>query len=234
MRVAVITASHKPRPEWLRQCHESVRAQTHPCLHILVADGGACEPPPGFEGQFINLQHHHNDSGDTPRSIGALSALAQGFDAVSWLDDDNWYYPERVARLVAVQQRSRAAICTCTQDIYTLDDRRLGPSRDIDGAKFVDTNCYLLTRAAAGLLPVWATMPVGWHVCGDIYFFDRVKRSGLPRAHLQESLVGYRATRSHLYRAFGEEPPPGVKDSEAIWRELVRQGLVQPRKAAAR
>jgi len=39
MRVAVITPYCGEPIEFLQQCHDSVAAQTHPCLHVMVADG---------------------------------------------------------------------------------------------------------------------------------------------------------------------------------------------------
>ena len=38
-RVAVITPYYKEPLAQLRQCHDSVLAQSEPCLHVLVADG---------------------------------------------------------------------------------------------------------------------------------------------------------------------------------------------------
>ena len=46
-RVAVVTPTHRTPTHWLRQCAESVAAQSHRCLHIVVADGA---PASGLEG----------------------------------------------------------------------------------------------------------------------------------------------------------------------------------------
>jgi hypothetical protein len=228
MRVAVVTAIHRPSIEWLRQCHFSVRAQTHPCTHILISDGSGPNPLEDFQGQFVELHHRHNDYGDTPRTLGALSAFAQGFDAVCWLDQDNWFYPGHVAALVALQKQSGAPVCTCSQDIFTLDGQLLGPSKKIEEMAYADANCYLVTREAVALVSIWALMPAGWHVCSDIYFNAQLRKLGVRNAHTPERLGGYRATRSHIYRSYGVEPPAGVKDSDAIWRKLVADGLIHP------
>lgn len=228
MRVAVVTAAYQPRLDWLRQCHASVRGQTHACTHILVSDGDGPQPLSDFEGQFIQLGHRHNDWGDTPRSVGAISAFAQGFDAVCWLDSDNWFYPEHVATLVKAHEKTGLPVCTSTRDIYHLDGSLLGRCPETDGIRFVDANCFLITRQLSMLTTLWATMPAGWHICGDMYFFAEIKRRGIRSAHVDRNTVAYRATRSHVYQRFGVPLPPGVKDSDAIWQGLVDQGLVKP------
>src|SRR3990172_6396080 len=96
MRVAVITPYYKAREDWLTRCHESVRAQTHPATHILVADGTPESYVDGWEAQHIVLMKNHGDFGDTPRAVGSVSAIGQGFDAIAYLDADNWYAPEHI------------------------------------------------------------------------------------------------------------------------------------------
>ena len=39
LRVAVITPYYREPLTMLRQCHDSVRTQTYPCTHFLIADG---------------------------------------------------------------------------------------------------------------------------------------------------------------------------------------------------
>src|SRR5579871_2244121 len=104
LKVAVVTPYYKESPEVLRKCHESVLAQTHKCDHFLVADG---HPSPLFANHphHIILPHANGDNGNTPRAIGGLLAESQGYDAVAYLDADNWYEPTHIANLVAAQER---------------------------------------------------------------------------------------------------------------------------------
>lgn len=227
MRVAVVTAVYKPNLDWLKRCCDSVSQQTHPCTQILVSDGSGPNPIKNFNGQFIQLGQNHDDWGDTPRTIGAFSAAAQGFDGVLWLDQDNWLYPEHVSSLVALQQQTGKPICTTSRDIYHMNGRLLGACKETDGVRFVDANCFFVTRAAFDTLGFWSLMPKAWHICSDMYFFAQIKKHRIPTAHQARQTMGYTATRSHSYRQFGHEPPPGVKDSAEIVRTLREQGAIQ-------
>ena len=91
MKVAVITPYHKVPTDWLVQCLESVRSQTYTSTHILVADGIPQDVVDTYGVQHLVLPRCHGDYGDTPRAIGSISAIGQGFDAIAWLDADNWF-----------------------------------------------------------------------------------------------------------------------------------------------
>src|SRR4051794_24560005 len=91
MKIAVITPFHKTPTPWLEQCLVSVARQTVPCTHFLVCDGD--EPhditiPASVK--VLRLPDAHRDFGNTPRAIGSVSAISQGFDAIAYLDSDNW------------------------------------------------------------------------------------------------------------------------------------------------
>src|SRR6267142_5946268 len=133
MRIAVVTPFFKPRLDWLQQCHASVRAQTHVCTHILISDGAGSNPVTGVQGQFIELQHNHGDYGDTPRAVGSISALTQGFDAVAYLDADCWYEEGHIASLVELHARTGAAVCTSARKLYDYRDNFLEICPNSDG-----------------------------------------------------------------------------------------------------
>ncbi len=123
MRVAVISPYFRTPVEWLIRCHASVRAQDHPCTHILVADGEPQDVVATFAAQHIVLPVRHADYGDTPRAVGGLSAVGQGFDAIAYLDADNWYTRGHVASLIALHERTGAPICVSRRILYHLDGR---------------------------------------------------------------------------------------------------------------
>lgn len=227
MRVAIITATIFNNLDWLRQCHASVMAQTHPCTHILLSDGLIENRLTDFQGQYIGLAHRHNDSGDTLRALGACSAFSQGFDAVAWLDDDNWFYPNHIASLVDLHQKTLAPVCTSNCEVYTLDGLKLGPHVDSDGINAVDANCYFITREAQDIASLWAKIPSKLHSAGDfLFFWPELLKSGVRRAHSGRHSLGYRATRSHLYHMYGVTPPAGIKDSFAIYQQLKADGFI--------
>jgi glycosyltransferase involved in cell wall biosynthesis len=148
MKVAVVTPYYETPIDWLGQCHRSVKAQTHPCTHFLVSDGKPEEVVEHYDAHHVRLPGPHQDVGNTGRAIGAILAQRQGFDAICFLDADNWYRPDHVASLVALQRRTGAAVCSSSRMIHHLDGALLGACKEVDGEVFVDTNCLLLTRPA--------------------------------------------------------------------------------------
>lgn len=215
MRVAVVTPYHREAPTILQQCHASVVAQGHACTHVLVADGYPMAEVAGWPAQHLVLPYSHDDNGNTPRCIGALSAMNQGFDAVAFLDADNWYEPDHIAGLVALQARTGAAICTAGRSLRRLDGSVLAAHDDwSDGERMTDTSCLLLERRAFRLLPVWALMPRQLSPICDRVFWTAVRRSGLPRAHLPRPTLAFRTQYALHYRDRGERPPAGAKGPE--------------------
>ncbi len=92
------------RPEQLERAVESVLAQTHTELEVLVV--GDCCPALGDEilgegdprVRSANLDRHHGDSGAAPRNF-ALKTMARG-SLVAYLDDDDAWRPTHLADLV--------------------------------------------------------------------------------------------------------------------------------------
>src|SRR5262245_29299152 len=97
-RVAVVTPYYQEKLEVLRDCLASVAKQTFRCDHFVVADGHPQELVTPAE--HIILPRAHHDNGNTARAIGSLSAMNQDYDAVAYLDADNWYYPNHIESMV--------------------------------------------------------------------------------------------------------------------------------------
>jgi hypothetical protein len=47
--------------------------------------------------RHIRLGRPHNDAGNTPRGLGALLAVSEGYDGIGLLDADNWYDEDHIA-----------------------------------------------------------------------------------------------------------------------------------------
>lgn len=141
MRVAVITPYYKEPLEQLIRCHQSVLIQKANVTHFLVSDGYPNAVLDQWDCEHIRLSHH-NDYGDTPRGIGAASASAQGFDAICFLDADNWYEPHHLETMISTFKRYRVPVVTTSRALYTNDGQYLGQCKESDGIHFVDTNCY--------------------------------------------------------------------------------------------
>ena len=195
--------------------------QSYPCTHIMVADG---HPNPLVER--LNVQHirsaqAHGDYGDTPRAIGSLSAIGQGFDAIAYLDADNWYKPNHIESLVALQRESGADVCTSVREFRRLDGSLLGVCPFSDGDLFVDVSCFFLTRKAFPVAVHWAFIPPQLHCIDDRVILLRIKELGLTRAHSWRATLCYRGSAHFEYNLFGEEPPPdAAKDRGEVLEAL--------------
>ncbi len=185
MKVAVITPYYRESLAWLRQCHDSVLAQTHPCRHFMVADGFANEAVAGWDLSHTVLAQAHADYGNTPRAIGALQAHTEGYDAVAFLDADNWLYPEHIATMVRLHQQTGAVVCTATRTLHRLDGSLMFVDRESDGDKHADTNCMFFTRALFKLLPLWVMMPIQMAPQCDRVLWSAIKMRDCKRATIQ-------------------------------------------------
>ncbi len=222
MKVAVITPYFNTPLEWLQECHSSVKAQTHPCTHIIIADGQPLDEVDTWEVQHIKLPVNTADYGDTPRGVGSVVAISQGFDAIAYLDADNWYAPEHISTLVQLQKKTGAAVVTSARNLHRLDGTLLGKCFEVDGTCFVDTSCLFFTRSAFDIIPVWWSMPPRFHAIDDRVMWANIMRRNFSRAHSEKATVAYRTSFANHYRNFGEEPPKEAKSGNEI-QELLKE-----------
>jgi glycosyltransferase involved in cell wall biosynthesis len=218
MRVAVVTPRFREPRAWLDRCLESVRRQTIPCTHVVVDDGGDPTPDDGIER--IVLPAPHADFGDAARAIGSVSAIVRGYDAIAWLDADNWFAPTHLQTLLALHVRTGAAVVTSARMLHRLDGEVLGPCGEVDGERFVDTSCMMITRAAFPIVAEWYLMPRERHVVGDRVVWRRIVESGLTRAHTGIPTLSYRTPYRVHYESFGVPPPEGAKDTVLLPHDL--------------
>jgi hypothetical protein len=209
-RVAIITPYHRETLGQLRLCHKSVLAQTHPCLHVMVADGFPRMLLDYWQLDHIRLPRAHGDIGSTPRLIGAYHAIGLGMDAVAFLDADNCYKPYHIEHLVELRSRTGAAFLSSSRELYSLDGSSMGPCPISDPDRFVDTNCMMFWREAFPLLHHWGLMPSYAHLVGDRVMLQQVRRSGLPMASSSRTSVIYKCSKAGLYNLLGKQPPRGV------------------------
>jgi len=142
--------------------------------------------------------------------IGSYHAIGLGVDAVTFLDADNWYRPDHVAKALQVQRAAGADFVSSGRMLCRLDGSMFGPCRSTDPDRFIDTNCMMLMRGAFPVLANWVLMPSYAHVIGDRVMLHYIRQSGAKRAHSPESTVFYRCGKDGPYRIRGETVPPGV------------------------
>ena len=211
LRVAVVTPYHAEPLEMLRQAHDSVVSQSHPCRHIMVADGLPRPEIDGWDALHIVLDRSHGPFGCTPRFIGAQRAVADGFDLIAFLDADNWLRADHAETLVALHAATGAAFLTCGRVLCRLDGSVMAPSCPLtDPERFVDTSCMAYARGAFPLLPHWTELPAYAQAICDRCVLQQAIASGVSRAHSAEQTVFYRCGKAGIYQLLGEPVPAGV------------------------
>jgi len=212
MRVAVVTPYFKEPLDVLRRCHDSVAAQTGADVtHVMVADGHGRAELDAWPIRHLPMPWNHGDYGDTPRVTGAMSAATLGFDAICFLDADNWFEPDHVATLTARQRETGAHIVTATRNLIRPDGSLLGVDEASDGVGFCDMNCYLITRPAFGGLGAFAFKDPRSAIVDDKILWSIFKGSAAVFAHVSRPTVNYVTMWAISYLQRGEEPPPGAR-----------------------
>lgn len=210
----------------LARCIESVRAQQtstkiHEVAHLLVSDG----QPQGWVDsvgvRHLRLDCSHGDYGNTPRSIGGLLAASEGFDAICFLDADNWLEPDHVESCVDVLYRAAEPVdYVVARRRMVRDDGSVMPVTAGDDASFqhVDTNCYFLSWSAFHMIGNWSVMPKPLSVVGDRIFRLALHQAGLKFAAVEHTTVNYLCTWSAFFHSIGETPPEYAKPNVDITR----------------
>jgi glycosyltransferase involved in cell wall biosynthesis len=222
MRVAVVTPYFQEEDGVLRQCLDSVAAQAHKISHILVADGFPKDWAAHAVDKHIVLPGNgHGDNGNLGRCVGAMTAVAEGFDAIAFLDADNWYQPNHIASLVALQRQTGVALCTAGRSLHRPDGSLLLANDTVsDGVHFADTSCLLYFRGAFGLLPLWGLMPRQFSSICDRVMWSAVVARAVPRAHSGLPTMAFRTLYSAHYHHAGEPPPANCKDPGPIREKI--------------
>ncbi|MBV8511554.1 MAG: glycosyltransferase family 2 protein [Xanthobacteraceae bacterium] len=219
-RVAVVTPFCNEPPDWLAQAQRSIAAQTYPCDHIMVGDAASVVPP--LPATVVNLPTCVADFGDTPRAVGSFYAVGLGYDAIAYLDADNWFDPEHIASLVTLHLQTNAAVVTSRRAFVRIDGSYMAECTASDGDNFSDTNCLFITRAAFAVLSTWVLMDRAFHAIDDRVIWHAIKQQGYSLAHTGRASVAYRARLPNFYTDLGETPPLEVKAQqvEAIMAAL--------------
>ncbi len=202
MKVAVITPYYKEPIGTLRRCHDSVAAQTYPSTHFMIADGHAVPELLDWPVEHIVLTQAHGDVGNTPRSIGAISALNRGFDAVAYLDADNWYHPEHIESLVRTVQSAGVPMAFSDRVFVALDGTVMNIQEEAH-PDFADTSCIFHTAQAARMIPMWAMMPSTLGPMGDRVFIAIARMLQLSNARTGRKTLYYESNYAVHYQAAG-------------------------------
>lgn len=206
-RVAVVTPYFRIDPEKFRRCCESVAAQTWKCDHIVVADGEPQDLPQGLNLIHLVLPANVGNTGATPRGLGGVYAIAQGYDAVAFLDADNWYDPGHIEGAVRALESQQLDVVYARRHLVFPDGEVLPQEDEQDaGATHVDTNCFVISRRAAFLLGTWALYPKEFGSGEDRYIKVVADAMHLRTGLLRQKSVWYETNWDRHYQMANKTP----------------------------
>jgi hypothetical protein len=215
MKVAVITPYYWKEPlARIRRCHESVLGQTHPCTHFIVGDGVAFPEIDTWQCEHVKLSKDHDDYGNTPRSIGAMSALNLGYDVVAFLNADDWYHPSHVQSALKAREEHNYDVVFTSRHIVFPDGSVLPFEDDEDRTgKHVDSSCFVIFKSAAFLLPFWAMMPRSGAAIGDRILLAFVKgKKDIRFGWTGQQTVYFETNYPHHFRLAHKPLPTSPRD----------------------
>jgi len=210
-RVAVLTPYSREPLRILERCHQSVRSQTIECSHIFVADGYPRDELDAWDVRHLRIFPPSNDSGDTPRKLAGEAAAERKFDAVLYLDADNWLRPRHAESLLALSLARGVSVCHAGRTLHRDDESVMPLIQQGDNCEHVDTSCMLLTSAAFKLLSIWGRWPRALSPIDDRLFWRAIQSNGFECAFTGALTTCYEATHLGFYRALRETPPPGTR-----------------------
>jgi hypothetical protein len=214
-RFVVVTPYYKEGRSVLERCIRSVRRQTKPADHIVVADGFPQEWIDREGVRHIRLDRPHSDYGGTPRAVGCLLAISEQYDAIALLDADNWLEPDHIGHCLETADTAKDDSCD-----YVIARRRVvrsdGTNMNIQAEtieEHVDTSCYVFLRGSYHMLPLWGLTPNEASPVGDRFFLSALREAKLVSTVADRITVNYTSLWQSHYRELGEMPPPNAKTS---------------------
>jgi hypothetical protein len=214
-RYAIITPYHKENRHLLQRAIKSVKSQTVPADHFLIADGFAQEWIDREEVRHIKLDREHGYGGNAPRGVGALIAIAEEYDGIGMLDADNWLDSDHVQACVEAADSCDGGALHCDYVIAQWRLRR--PDETIlpwpEEPGHVDTGRFFFLRGAFSVIPLWAMMPPELAPICDRVFYAMLRRQPFRFVRVEKPTVNYHCLWEVCYRVLGEPLPEGAKPS---------------------
>jgi hypothetical protein len=181
----------------------------------LIADGFPQDWIDGESVRHLKLDRENSDFGNTPRTIGALLAISEGYDAVGLLDADNWLESTHVAKCVEASMRSEDCDYVIARRNLCRPDGSVLNVADHPVSKHVDMNCYFLLPGSYYMLLHLALIPRELSLLGDRLLLQAFRSEGLNAEVVEEATVNYHCLWRFAYDALGETPPANAKPTGA-------------------
>jgi hypothetical protein len=232
-RYAFITPYHKENRLLLQRAIDSVKSQTVPTDHFLIADGFAQEWIDKEPVRHVKLDREHGYGGNTPRGVGALIAIAEEYGGIGMLDADNWLDSDHVQTCIEAAESCDGGAVNCDYVIAQWRLRR--PDETIlpwpENHEHVDTCRFFFLRGAFSVIPHWAMMPPELAPTCDRVFYAMLQRQPFRCVRVERATVNYHCLWESVYRSLGESPPEGAKPSNDDTKVINYLASLSPRES---
>src|SRR4029078_2171531 len=139
----------------------------------LVSDGFPQDWLDQADVRHIRLGRSHRDYGNTPRGIGALLAVSEGYEGIGRLDAANWYESFHVEECCRAAAKERHPDLVVARRRLRLAD---GTATNLaEEPAHGDTSCYWFLEGSFHLLHYWAIMPTNIAPVCDRLFYRIIK-----------------------------------------------------------
>ena len=214
-RPAVITPYLKEDTKIIERCHKSCLSQSYKASHFLIADGYPNEFINNWDVNHIILSKSHNDYGNTPRGIGALSAINQGFNVIFFLDADNWYENNHIESILKMKsQMPFLDIIASYRNLVLPNGIYVEPDKEDSKKTHIDTSCMTFFESSFFLLPFWLTMTREISAICDRVMFKRFKDNNLKIGFTEQQTLNYTTNYKVHYRRAGIEPAKDSRETD--------------------
>ena len=239
-KISVIIPVYNVEP-YLRECLDSVRAQTFTDWECICVDDGSTDASPAIldeyaakDPRFRIFRREHSNAGAC-RNVGM--DLAKG-EYLQFLDSDDVFAPRMIGTMVGVIEQHQADMASCTivrfRDGEDIPSMRCSKHREIrvynEPSKTVDTFSTWIGRPWDKMFRKRFIDGLGIRFqeirsTNDEFFIDLAVVSAHRIVHIDEPLIAYRQHASSLQATQHKDPLCLIKAIDAVYSEMERRGM---------
>jgi glycosyltransferase involved in cell wall biosynthesis len=188
VKVSVILTSYN-RPRQVVKAVASVRAQTHSDWELFIVDDNSNEETKAVLSAIATYEPRctvihsgvmHEERAKTTRYATCINLAIPKLtgDLVSYLTDDDIYYPERFQKMVEIfERRPDIFVVYGSQRVITVKQGRITAHqiRPLVGvtrspASLIDHNSIMHRRSCFEVVPCWDDHPAHWGAADAVFF----------------------------------------------------------------
>ena len=196
MKFSIITPSFN-QGRFIRDCIESVRAQTGVEWEHLVQDAGSTDETLAVLREYPHLNVVSERDGGMSDGINRGFRRATG-DWVMWLNTDDYLLPGALSRVAEFVLNQPAADVIYGECLFVNESRQLiRRKRDqpFDGRILLYYGCYISSTSTflnRRIIAAGQLLDPAYRVCMDFEYYVRLWRAGYRFEYLPAALAGFR------------------------------------------